>query len=579
MAQFSTKFYEYSNGNQPSGWTKRWNTDSTFTKQEELSTHLLRLTQGSDGDAVLSWGDVGTPTNVEVLVKMRTTQRFWYQNGIYVRGSGNNSNKNGYYFQMFENASGSTGLVIEKWQGNTWSALTGELFNWSANTWYWCRFQKSGSTLRAKFWQDGNSEPSGWTLSTSDSGLSGGGWVGLGAYEESGTKRFDAIGVGTNGDPAVIFPHNFEIGTAHALNGNTELESVSLSQVHKLAVDDVISETDATTNTAPEIQGVFYGGYGLAVGGSSYYGQNSGLAVIPVDTVADDLTSETELESVELSQVHHLEVNDVISETEVDDDILLVRLDDLSVQDVVSQTELESVELIERITLEVDDVVSITETPNVTISTQGFLGVNEPESITELDNVDLFQKQTLEVDDAISLTELETADVVELKTLEVDGLVSTTELDDTAITQNHILIISDLNSETELDSLVLFQSHLLALQDLISETELDEVTVISPIIASPLVSETELESVKLLVKYTLDPEDLLSDTELTEVVLELYKSPIKPYEGIAGIERPRLDGDRERTNVSVKTYQDSVGAARDSEKPRVSIDRDKAHLS
>ena len=36
------------------------------------------------------------------------------------------------------------------------------------DTWYWIRFRIEGSLLRAKIWQDGTAEPSGWTLETID---------------------------------------------------------------------------------------------------------------------------------------------------------------------------------------------------------------------------------------------------------------------------------------------------------------------------------------------------------------------------------------------------------------------------
>jgi cytoskeletal protein CcmA (bactofilin family) len=57
------------------------------------------------------------------------------------------------------------------------SVLSGELISrsFSANTWYWCRFGVVGSSVRARIWTDGASEPTAWDFSVTDTTFTTGG--------------------------------------------------------------------------------------------------------------------------------------------------------------------------------------------------------------------------------------------------------------------------------------------------------------------------------------------------------------------------------------------------------------------
>ena len=64
-----------------------------------------------------------------------------------------------------------------------------------AGTSWWIRLDVQGTTVRAKFWRDGSSEPSSWTVSQTDSYFSSGNNVSLAVYAGSGlTSPFPSIG-------------------------------------------------------------------------------------------------------------------------------------------------------------------------------------------------------------------------------------------------------------------------------------------------------------------------------------------------------------------------------------------------
>lgn len=550
MAQYSTKFLEYTLNAQPTGWTKRWNTSSTIEVRSVLGTIALRETHSGDADAILSWGTVGTPTNVEVLVKMRTSARDWYQNGIYVRGSGGSGSKNGYYFQMFENGSGDSGLVIEKWVSNSYSAISGETISWSADTWYWVRFQVSGSTLRAKIWEDGSSEPGSWTITGSDSSISSGGWVGLGSYEPNGIRYFDELAVATGGDTAVVEPHAYEL-IVDDLASESELDAVEL-------------EYDPPVEPV-QLKSYLYGGWGVGIVGVTYYGQTTTTLGVELEEV-NDLTSETELDSVEFTQKHLPEIDFLVSEPELDN-VDLTQKQTLSVDNLASTTELDSVDIVINYTLSVNDVVSETTLDNITLSTLGIISPNDSTSTTELDSVTLTQKQIISVDDLTATTELDGVELTEAKTLTVNDLASDTSLDSLSLVQEHILAIQDIIAQTSLDNIDLTQKHTLSVEDTTSSTELDNAILTTQTEVQSLFSTTALDSVTLVQHYTISVADVIAVTELDATEIVKFQPTIDKYSGVATIERAHPMGEKPRVHMGASVRRDSINPASVTQKP------------
>lgn len=67
----------------------------------------------------------------------------------------------------------------------------------TVGTFYWIRFDVQGSTLQARFWQDGTSEPSTWNLTVTDTTYASAGSAGLYAFGSTATGvQFDSFTVG-----------------------------------------------------------------------------------------------------------------------------------------------------------------------------------------------------------------------------------------------------------------------------------------------------------------------------------------------------------------------------------------------
>jgi hypothetical protein len=77
-------------------------------------------------------------------------------------------------------------------------------FDFTANTEYMIRLRANSTNLSAKVWAYGDSEPTEWTLTASDSSLTASGWSGVFNFFST-THSTDFVGIGTNGDTAPVF--------------------------------------------------------------------------------------------------------------------------------------------------------------------------------------------------------------------------------------------------------------------------------------------------------------------------------------------------------------------------------------
>jgi len=85
---------------------------------------------------------------------------------------------------------------MSNWAG---TSLAEAAFTMSAGTWYTIRVQAVGSTLRAKVYQRGTSEPSSWTITATDSNYAAGN-VGVENVSAAQTNWFDNVKVLGQGD-------------------------------------------------------------------------------------------------------------------------------------------------------------------------------------------------------------------------------------------------------------------------------------------------------------------------------------------------------------------------------------------
>lgn len=210
MAQDYVYFEGYSTGSQPSDWTAQWTTTGqTWAVREDASAirgKWLEHTRTTTARRLLSWDTPagGSDQNTELLVRFRTSSftsadQFW----LTLRGAGSAGSESGY---VFRNTS-STQIVISLLSAGTLSTIGSAVTipTLNSNEWYWLRFRVNGSDIKAKIWAgEHENEPSAWNIERTDVVLGVAGWFGVGNAATTGTRLYDAVAVGTDGDTAVF---------------------------------------------------------------------------------------------------------------------------------------------------------------------------------------------------------------------------------------------------------------------------------------------------------------------------------------------------------------------------------------
>lgn len=201
MAQYFDDFESYSTGSRPAGYSLQWDASSgftckTFSSQKTLAKAGIVSRDACSYDAVSSDGN---RDNVEVLALVETSSAGSgsQKAGVVCRGSGTGSAETGYAATII-----SSELRLNKYSSGTSTALaTTSGKSLASNTKYWIRLRVNGTSLKARIWADGGSEPGTWDHDTTDSAVSGVGWAGLYTATTSNDYWYQ-IGVGTNGDTA-----------------------------------------------------------------------------------------------------------------------------------------------------------------------------------------------------------------------------------------------------------------------------------------------------------------------------------------------------------------------------------------
>lgn len=248
MTTYSTNFSGYTADVQPSDWTARWVTASnTWAARSKASVEggkTLENTGTVDGRHLLSWDTVDADANranAEVLARVRSSSTLVSQLRLIVRGSGSAASETGYFLD-FPSASAAD-LRVSKLVSGTLTAIgTIYAYTFVANAWYYVRFRANGTSLKARVWLDGEPEPSVWHIDFTDSSITAAGWVGVGNLESTGTRDFDWVSIGTNGDTAPL-----ATSTATTIRASQVVSEVALATVAQARVSQVVSEVALAT--------------------------------------------------------------------------------------------------------------------------------------------------------------------------------------------------------------------------------------------------------------------------------------------------------------------------------------------
>jgi hypothetical protein len=218
MAIYSTNFSEYTTGVNLSDWTDYWSAGN-FTYQAAVNSGTYKVStkwcnfnsSTAHGRRVLTWDDVGSVADVDILVKIK-------QNGLtnngsrtYARVSGSAASENAYLVAV---AGGLQKVTIGKYLAGVSSNLAQiTAFTQHTTDEYWVRFRVNGTSVKAKIWAEDAVEPNDWLLETTDSDLSSG-YCGIGNYDSTQDFYCDFFECVTGGGTATYPPSSFTYNNA-----------------------------------------------------------------------------------------------------------------------------------------------------------------------------------------------------------------------------------------------------------------------------------------------------------------------------------------------------------------------------
>lgn len=185
-------------------WTPRWDADASdwgvVAGDEYESGHALQYAHdGTDsGRRAISWDAVGTPSDVEVLDKVRvpafgTDGDLGYHARVHLRSSYADGAELGYWIEL-EDAENAFRLAKYSADGMT---TLGRFGTPAEGAFFYRRFRAEGDRLRVKVWEATEPEPDAWNVDVTDADHDAG-WVGPGSFDP-GAFQTDVLGVATDG--------------------------------------------------------------------------------------------------------------------------------------------------------------------------------------------------------------------------------------------------------------------------------------------------------------------------------------------------------------------------------------------
>ena len=207
MATYYDDISGSTGGSAPTGWTSRWGDQVVTTDTAGALGYLGGKAIGitiTSGLSFLSFDAVdgdGSRADCDVLCRMSDgASAGSFTSGLYVRGSGTSTTKNGYL--LIRN--GANTLRLYSFLNNASNNIATATIDMRMDVeWTWMRMRANGSTISGKVWRCDAVEPADWQISVTNTTVSAAGWIGVHTQDNARDPYYvDAISVGTAGDVA-----------------------------------------------------------------------------------------------------------------------------------------------------------------------------------------------------------------------------------------------------------------------------------------------------------------------------------------------------------------------------------------
>ena len=190
-----------------SDWTARWEGNSSnwsvVPQSSNVGDAYVEFAASSVNQHAMSWDKVGEQTDVEVLGLVRVGSQNDTDDGwcrLVGRGGTDSDGNSVGYSTWFVRSDGRLKLRVEKDFGGSQNTI-GEV---TANSnplseWTYLKLRVNGSSVKAKHWAYGTTEPDPWDIAVTDDDVAGPGWTGIGAWSGD-TQLFDFFSARVDGE-------------------------------------------------------------------------------------------------------------------------------------------------------------------------------------------------------------------------------------------------------------------------------------------------------------------------------------------------------------------------------------------
>lgn len=271
MSNYTETFSGQTTGANSTTFTNRFNTETHISVENpgigEQDSRVLKFASGATAQQYLQSMDSvdadANRDNCEILVRVRQDADAAHVMKLWARASGSASSENGYccllsgaYLYITRVVSGSPTTIgyVNHDNSNLQSVRPVDTWtNYPPNEWLYFRFRVNGTgatvTLQARFWRDGEPEPTNWYIDTTDTNaarITAAGWVGVGQQNNGANLFYDAVAVGTNGDTAVA-----PVGTANVRATGVVAEAMVTNNATPVRITGVTAEAMYANNATP----------------------------------------------------------------------------------------------------------------------------------------------------------------------------------------------------------------------------------------------------------------------------------------------------------------------------------------
>lgn len=173
MSNLASDTFTGSNG---AAWSSTWTlgrNPNTGAVTPSIQSNRGRLTTGSAGsyngnDRISRRVNITAPVDAVALFSFQWTTGDEAYPSFWIRSTNTALDTQGGYAIEINKGSNTWKIIKSSSYAGT-DLSSNQSKTWTTNVKYWCRFGVVGDLIRARIWDDGSSEPTTWTVSTTDS--------------------------------------------------------------------------------------------------------------------------------------------------------------------------------------------------------------------------------------------------------------------------------------------------------------------------------------------------------------------------------------------------------------------------